>query len=53
VFVTRFIIKGSIEERILELQEKKRLLATGTLGPRGSQSLKDMRLDELKALFSD
>jgi len=45
-------MKNTIEERILELQEKKRQLALGALG-RNSRTLKDMRLEELKLLFRD
>jgi len=33
VFVTRFVIQDSIEERILELQKKKNELARGKLRP--------------------
>jgi SNF2 family DNA or RNA helicase len=52
VFVTRFVIEGSIEERILELQEKKRKLVQGALGARGKE-LRQIRLEELKLLFRD
>jgi SNF2 family DNA or RNA helicase len=52
VFVTRFVIEGSIEERILELQDKKRMLVQGALGARGKE-LRQIRLEELKLLFRD
>jgi len=52
VRVTRFIIKGSIEERILELQERKRTLAQGALGM-NSNELRQIRIDELRLLFRD
>lgn len=53
VSVTRFIINGSIEERILELQEKKRSLARGALGRKSAATLKEMRLEDLRLLFND
>ena len=52
VVVTRFIISGTIEERILELQDKKRRLVQGALG-RHSKELRKFRLDELRLLFRD
>jgi len=52
VHVTRFIIKGSIEERILELQERKKLLAQGALGL-NSKEIRQIRIDELRLLFRD
>lgn len=52
VVVTRFIIRGTIEERILELQEKKRRLAQGALMVH-SKELRQIRLDELRLLFRD
>jgi SNF2 family DNA or RNA helicase len=51
VSVKRFIIQNSIEERILELQEKKRSLARGALG-RKAATLKEMRLEDLRLLFN-
>lgn len=50
VVVTRFIIANTIEERILELQSKKRQLVQGALGTR---ELKRMREEELSMLFSE
>eukprot|EP00339_Tiarina_fusa_P029346 CAMPEP_0117012802 /NCGR_PEP_ID=MMETSP0472-20121206/10693_1 /TAXON_ID=693140 ORGANISM="Tiarina fusus, Strain LIS" /NCGR_SAMPLE_ID=MMETSP0472 /ASSEMBLY_ACC=CAM_ASM_000603 /LENGTH=142 /DNA_ID=CAMNT_0004715957 /DNA_START=1914 /DNA_END=2339 /DNA_ORIENTATION=+ len=52
VVITRFIISGTIEERILELQDKKRRLVQGALG-RHSKELRKIRLDELRLLFRD
>lgn len=46
VVVVRFIIAGSVEERILALQEKKRQLACGALSTpaeRARQSLEDLQ----------
>lgn len=47
VFIDRLVIQGTIEERILALQEKKRTLADGSLGDRagntsGRFSVQDM-----------
>jgi len=50
VYVTRFIIQGSVEEKILELQDKKRALIKGALGT-GPRS-KENRLEELSLLFT-
>jgi len=50
VFVTHFIIQGSVEEKILDLQEKKRALIKGALG-NGSRN-KENRLEELSLLFT-
>jgi len=49
VFVTRFIIQGSVEEKILELQDKKRNLIQGALS---SSQKKENRLEELALLFA-
>jgi len=51
VFVTRFIIENSIEERILLLQERKRDLAKGALNE--SVEYSKIKLDELNLLFKD
>lgn len=52
VHVTRFVVKGTIEERILELQERKKILAQGALGV-NSKELRQIRIDELRLLFRD
>ena len=50
VMVYRLVSQGTVEEKILTLQEKKRALAAATLS---GDKLKNMRLgmDELVALF--
>ncbi len=50
VTVTRFYVQNSIEERILELQDRKRVLAEGALGM-NNKELRQVRLDELRLLF--
>jgi DNA repair protein RAD16 len=46
----RFVAEGTVEERILQLQEKKRLLFDGTVG-RDAGSLKMLSVDDMAALF--
>merc|ERR1719276_444712 len=47
----RFIAENTVEERILQLQEKKRLVFDGTVG-RDAGSLKMLSVDDMKALFT-
>lgn len=46
----RFIASDTVEERILQLQEKKRLVFDGTIG-RDAGSLKMLTVDDMKSLF--
>lgn len=52
VKVVRLIIRNSIEERILELQEKKKDLARGAFGKQGSKELREMRVEELLTIMN-
>ena len=47
----RFIAEGTVEERVLQLQEKKRLVFDGTVG-RDAASLKMLTVDDMKAMFT-
>ena len=47
----RFVAEGTVEERVLQLQEKKRLVFNGTVG-RDAGSLKMLTVDDMKALFA-
>lgn len=47
----RFVAEGTVEERVLQLQEKKRLVFDGTVG-RDAGSLKLLTVDDMKALFA-
>jgi DNA repair protein RAD16 len=47
----RFIAENTVEERILQLQEKKRLVFDGTVG-RDAASLKMLTVDDMKSLFT-
>ncbi|KAK9828076.1 hypothetical protein WJX81_000538 [Elliptochloris bilobata] len=49
--VTRFVIGGTIEERILKLQEKKRLVFEGTVG-KDAEALGRLTEDDLRFLFA-
>ena len=46
----RFIAANTVEERILQLQEKKSLVFDGTVG-RDAGSLKMLTVDDMKSLF--
>mmetsp|Transcript_48689 Transcript_48689/g.58937 ORF Transcript_48689/g.58937 Transcript_48689/m.58937 type:complete len:553 (+) Transcript_48689:458-2116(+) len=46
----RFIAENTVEERILQLQEKKRLVFDGTVG-RDASSLTMLSVDDMKSLF--
>jgi SNF2 family DNA or RNA helicase len=50
VKVIRFVIAGTIEERILKLQDKKRLVFEGTVG-QDTEALNRLTTDDLKFLF--
>ena len=51
VFVYRIVVQGSIEERMLELQERKRVLAQGVLGSDMAGAIK-FSADELAGLLA-
>ena len=50
VFVYELVARGTVEEKILKLKERKRLLAEGVLGVDGALS-KLLSEDEVMALF--
>ena len=53
VRVTRFIVEGSVEERILEIQEKKReLVASAFEWNEGAQAAVDLSMKDLVSLFT-
>jgi SNF2 family DNA or RNA helicase len=51
VVVQRFVMRGSVEERILALQEQKRVLANGVLAAGARAVSKDQQLADLRLLF--
>ncbi|XP_024171059.1 LOW QUALITY PROTEIN: putative SWI/SNF-related matrix-associated actin-dependent regulator of chromatin subfamily A member 3-like 1 [Rosa chinensis] len=52
VKIVRLIARNSIEERILELQEKKKKLAKEAFGKRGAKDRRDVGADDLISLMS-
>jgi superfamily II DNA or RNA helicase len=52
VFVHQLAIEGSIEERMLELQARKRALADGLLGHDGGERLEKFSADEIDRLLA-
>ncbi|KAH8671190.1 SNF2 family N-terminal domain-containing protein [Xylariales sp. PMI_506] len=51
VTVNRVLIQGTIEDRILELQEKKRTLVSEVLSTEAAHSLSRLSVEELAKLF--
>lgn len=51
VVVTRFIVDGSIEERMLQIQEKKKFIAS-SLGMMSDEEKKMQSLEDIKLLLS-
>ncbi|XAR69506.1 DNA helicase [Bertholletia excelsa] len=52
VMIVRMIARNSIEERILELQEKKKKLAREAFGKRGPKDRREVSIDDLRTLMS-
>ncbi|XP_058209462.1 putative SWI/SNF-related matrix-associated actin-dependent regulator of chromatin subfamily A member 3-like 1 [Rhododendron vialii] len=52
VKIVRMIAQNSIEERILELQEKKKKLAREAFGRKGPKDRRDVSVDDLRTLMS-
>ncbi len=50
IYATRFIAADSIEERILMLQEKKRLVFDGTVGG-DALAMAKLTVDDMRFLF--
>lgn len=50
IHATRFIIENTIEERILKLQEKKKLVFDGTVGG-DTTSMTKLTVDDMRFLF--
>lgn len=51
VRVVRLIVRGSIEERILELQERKKKLASGAFGSKAPKEQKQMRVEDIRMVM--
>jgi len=52
VFVHQLVVQGSIEERMLELQQRKRALAEGLLGSDSGEGLAKFSAPELERLLA-
>ena len=54
VRIVRFVTEGTIEERIVELQNKKNTLIAGAIGgaSSGCESLLESRTSDLRMLFT-
>ncbi|KAI4300912.1 hypothetical protein L6164_034239 [Bauhinia variegata] len=52
VKIVRLIAQNSIEERILELQEKKKQLAKEAFGKKGAKGRREVGVDDLRILMS-
>ena len=50
IVATRFITAGTIEERILQLQDKKRAVFEGTVGG-DAGSMSKLTVDDMRFLF--
>ncbi|WOK95948.1 SWI/SNF-related matrix-associated actin-dependent regulator of chromatin [Canna indica] len=51
VKVVRLIVRGSIEETILKLQERKKKLASGAFGRKAAKDQKQMRIEDLQIMM--
>ncbi|KAJ0978965.1 hypothetical protein J5N97_014439 [Dioscorea zingiberensis] len=51
VRVIRLIVKDSIEERVLELQERKKKLASGAFGSKASKSQENIRVEDIRTMM--
>ncbi len=49
--MTRFVVKDTVEERILALQEKKKLVFDATVGQENA-SLAKLTVEDMSFLFS-
>jgi DNA repair protein RAD16 len=50
IYATRFIVRNTVEERILRLQEKKKLVFDGTVGG-DAASMAKLSVDDMRFLF--
>ena len=51
VSVSRLIVEGTVEERILELQESKKEIASTAMGDEESKRIKGLGIRQLLGLF--
>jgi SNF2 family DNA or RNA helicase len=53
VLVFRLISEGTVEERVIRLQERKRALAEGVYGSDDAKALAELSADDILGLFAD
>ncbi|GCC38705.1 hypothetical protein chiPu_0017221 [Chiloscyllium punctatum] len=51
VVITKFIVKNSVEENMIKIQNKKRELAAGAFGTKRQREIKQSRIEEIKILI--
>lgn len=51
VKVVRLVVRGTIEERIMQLQEKKKTLAKGAFGRKELEEQRQMRVEDLRTVM--
>ncbi|XP_060690517.1 helicase-like transcription factor isoform X1 [Hemiscyllium ocellatum] len=51
VVITKFIVKNSVEENMIKIQNKKRELAAGAFGTKRLREIKQSRIEEIKILI--
>ncbi|XP_078061506.1 helicase-like transcription factor [Mustelus asterias] len=51
VVITKFIVKNSVEENMIKIQNKKRELAAGAFGSKRQREIKQSRIEEIKILI--
>ena len=52
IHAVRFIVAGTIEERIVALQDKKRLIFDATVGADGGDSMGKLTAEDMQFLFT-
>ena len=53
VEITRFVMQGSIEDRMLKLAERKRDVYEGALAKKSAADLRKIQWENMSSLFSD
>ena len=53
MLVFRLISEGTVEERVIRLQQRKRALAEGVYGSDEAKALAELSADDILGLFAD
>ncbi len=51
VFVTRFICAGTVEERVVQIQQRKAAMGKGALGRLTAEEMRAVRMQDLRTIF--